>query len=264
MTDYAIYPSLQAAVQDGVAVVRIPEVGSSGRLQAAVHRDISLIWRTLDDDPDVRAIVVTGAGEVFYHSGDPGGIRPITRLDKHQTFNVLQRMAGEGAGIITNLINCDKPVISAINGRAAGGGLAIAVMADIAIAAENATLLDPHILFGVATGDHAVQAWPLLCSLAKAKRYLLLAESIDAREAERIGLVSLVVPPDKLMPTALRVARQLADGPQYALRFTKRALNQWFRLGGIVAGDYSQVLELLNFFGSEFDAAMARWEQEQK
>jgi len=92
--------------------------------------------------------------------------------------------------------------------------------------------------------------WPLLCGMARAKYYLLTAEFIDGREAERIGLVSLCVPADKLMERAMEVARKLARGPQQAIRFTKRALNNWLRVAG-PAFDASLALEMLGFFSAD-------------
>src|SRR5206468_3427803 len=126
-----------------------------------------------------------------------------------------------------------------------------ALMADISIIAEEARLTDGHVRLGVAAGDHAAMIWPLLCGMAKAKYYLLTCDFIDGREAERIGLVSKAVPRDQLMPEALRIARQLAAGSQPALRFTKRALNQWLKLGGITAFDYSVALEMMGFFSDD-------------
>jgi enoyl-CoA hydratase len=92
--------------------------------------------------------------------------------------------------------------------------------------------------------------------MARAKRYLLTAEPLDGREAERIGLVSLAVPGDRLMETALAYGTKLAEGPQHAIRFTKRALNQWLRLGGVTAFDYSLALEMLTFFSPEVETAI--------
>ncbi len=149
------------------------------------------------------------------------------------------------------MINLDKPVVSAINGVAVGAGLAVALMADISIASENARITDGHIRLGVAAGDHAALIWPLLCGMAKAKYYLLTGDFLDGKEAERIGLVSMVVPPEKLMSTAMEVAQKLATGPQPAIRWTKRALNQWLRMAGHTAFDYSLALEMMGFFGDD-------------
>jgi enoyl-CoA hydratase len=106
------------------------------------------------------------------------------------------------------------------------------------------------VRLGVAAGDHAVILWPLLCGMAKAKYYLLTADFIDGKEAERIGLVSLCVPADKLMAKAMEVATKLATGPQHAVRWTKRSLNNWIRLAG-PAFDASLAMEMLCFFGED-------------
>ena len=107
-------------------------------------------------------------------------------------------------------------------------------------------ITDGHLRLGVAAGDHAVIIWPLLCGMAKAKYYLMTADFIDGKEAERIGLVSLCVPADKLMDKAMEVARKLARGPQQAVRFTKRSLNNWLRVAG-PAFDASLAMEMIGF-----------------
>ena len=134
----------------------------------------------------------------------------------------------ERAGdIVRTLIECDTPVVSAINGVAVGAGLAVALMADIGIIDKAAQFTDGHIRLGVAAGDHAVAIWPLLCGMAKAKYYLMTADFIDGAEAERIGLVSKAVDGDDVLPEAMRIAQTLATGPNDAIKFTKRALNHW-------------------------------------
>src|SRR3989442_1283503 len=112
------------------------------------------------------------------------------------------------------MINLDKPVISAINGVAVGAGLVVAMMADISIMSETARFTDGHTKLGVVAGDHAAILWPLLCGMAKAKYYLLTSDFIDGREAERIGLVSLCVPADQVLPKALEVGDPLRRGAQ--------------------------------------------------
>ena len=149
----------------------------------------------------------------------------------------------EASDIVHNMINLDKPVISAINGVAVGAGLAVAMLADISIAAEDARITDGHVRLGVAAGDHASVIWPLLCGMAKAKYYLLTCDFLDGKEAERIGLVSLAIPSDELMPKA--------SGPQSAIRWTKRSLNQWLRMAAHTSFDYSLALEMLGFFGDD-------------
>jgi enoyl-CoA hydratase len=156
----------------------------------------------------------------------------------------------EAGDIVYNIANLDKPVVSAINGVAVGAGLAVALMADISIMSETARLTDGHIRLGVGAGDHAAIIWPLLCGMAKAKYYLLTADFVDGKEAERIGLVSLCAPEAEVLPKAMEVATKLATGPQMAVRWTKRALNNWIRQAGPIF-DNSLALEMLGFFSED-------------
>ena len=149
-----------------------------------------------------------------------------------------------------NVINCNKPVVSAINGAAVGAGLALALLADISIAAASARLIDGHTKLGVAAGDHAAIIWPLLCGMAKAKYHLLLCEAVTGAEAERIGLVSLVVPDEELQARAMQIAVRLAEGAPQAIRWTKYALNNWLRAAGPIF-DASLGMEFLGFAGRE-------------
>ena len=168
----------------------------------------------------------------------------------------MARTMREASDLVYNMINLDKPVVSAINGVAVGAGLVVALMADVSIIAETARFTDGHTRLGVAAGDHAAIIWPLLCGMAKAKYYLLTADFIDGREAERIGLVSRCVPADQLMPTALEVADRLALGAQQAIRWTKRSLNNWLRQAGPIF-DQSIALEMLTFMDEDVREGLA-------
>jgi enoyl-CoA hydratase len=121
---------------------------------------------------------------------------------------------------------------------------------------ETARFTDGHTKLGVVAGDHAAILWPLLCGMAKAKYYLLTSEFIDGREAERIGLVSLCVPADQVLPKALDVADRLGRGAQQAIRWTKRSLNNWLRQAGPIF-DQSIALEMLTFMDEDVREGLA-------
>jgi enoyl-CoA hydratase len=171
----------------------------------------------------------------------------------HET---LLRVWKEARDLVYNVINCAKPIVSAIRGPAVGAGLAAGLLADIPIAARSARIIDGHTRLGVAAGDHAAIIWPLLCGMAKAKYHLLLCEPLTGEEAERIGLVAKVVDDDRLMDEALDVARRLAAGAPSAIRWTKYALNNWLRLAGPTF-DTSLALEFLGFTGPELQEGLA-------
>jgi enoyl-CoA hydratase len=162
----------------------------------------------------------------------------------------LARTVREASDLVYNMINLDKPIVSAINGVAVGAGLVVALLSDVSIMSETARFTDGHTKLGVVAGDHAAILWPLLCGMAKAKYYLLTSDFIDGKEAERIGLVSLCVPAEKLLPKAFEVADKLALGSQLAIRWTKRSLNNWLRMAGPIF-DQSIALEMLTFMGED-------------
>jgi len=216
-----------------------------------LHTELVEVWRTLDRDPTARVAVVTGAGRAFSAGGDLGMVENAYRHPEE-----IGRILDEARDLVYNMLRCDKPIISAINGPAVGAGLVVALLADISIAAESARLGDGHVRMGVAAGDHAAIVWPLLVGMAKAKYYLLTAEFIDGKEAERIGLVSLCVPDDELLAQAQAVAVRLATGPRHAIRYTKRALNQWLLQAGPIF-DHSLALEMLGFFHEDMAEGVA-------
>lgn len=226
----------------GVLLITINRPEAFNATNDDLHNQLSKVWLDIGEDPETRVVVITGAGKAFSAGGDLGDIENREK-DPAALFQVLK----EASDIVYNIINMDKPVISAINGVAVGAGLAVALMADISIISEDARLTDGHLRLGVAAGDHAAIIWPLLTSMAKAKYYLLTADFIDGKEAERIGLVSLCRPADQVLPKALEVAEKLGRGPQAALRFTKRSLNNWIRMAGPIF-DNSAALEMLCFF----------------
>jgi enoyl-CoA hydratase len=226
---------------NGVLVVTInrPEVLNAAN--ARLHWEFTQIWPVVDADPKTRVVVVTGAGKAFSAGGDLSLVE-----DMAGNPDALTRTMREASDLVYNMINLDKPVVSAINGVAVGAGLVVALMADVSIISETARFTDGHTRLGVAAGDHAAIIWPLLCGMAKAKYYLLTADFIDGREAERIGLVTMCLPPDQVMPKALDVADRLARGSQISIQWTKRALNNWLRQAGPIF-DQSLALEMLSF-----------------
>ena len=240
--DYADYQHLLFdRRKNGVVLITINRPEVMNATNARLHWELTQVWLTIDADPAARVALVTGAGRAFSAGGDISLVE-----DMAGNPEAAARTMREAADLVYNIINLDKLVISAINGVAVGAGLVVALHADVSILAETARFTDGHTRLGVAAGDHAAIIWPLLCGMAKAKYYLLTSEFIDGREAERIGLVSRCVPADKLMETALAVAEGLAGGSQPAIRFTKRALNNWLRQAGPIF-DQSLALEMLCF-----------------
>ncbi len=226
---------------DGVLELVISNEGRQNAATEAMHRELAAVWRAIDAEPEVRAVLVRGAGEHFSSGGD---FALIERMIEDEA--TLLRVWREASDLVYNLVNCGKPVVSAIRGTAVGAGLAVALLADVSVAGRSAKILDGPTRLGVAAGDHSVIIWPLLCGLAKARYYLLTNEPLSGEEAERIGLVSLCVDDEAVRERALAVAVKLAAGSPSALAFTKHALANWLRLAG-PSFDASLALEFLGF-----------------
>ena len=224
----------------------------------AMHSELGEVWRDIDADPDINAVVLTGAGKAFSAGGDFDMIQEI--MDDPQ---VRARNWKEARDLVYNVINCSKPIVSAIRGSAVGAGLVAGLLADISIVAKDARIIDGHTRLGVAAGDHAAIIWPLLCGMAKAKYYLLLCDPISGAEAERIGLVSLAVEDAELDAKALEIAKRLAEGAPSAIRWTKYALNNWLRMAGPTF-DTSLALEFLGFSGNEPREGLASHREKRK
>ncbi|HEY3542214.1 MAG TPA: enoyl-CoA hydratase/isomerase family protein [Gaiellaceae bacterium] len=236
---------------DGVLQITLSTPGKLNAVGHDAHGQLAAVWRTIDADPDTRAVLVRGAGGAFSSGGDLELVEEIAR-----DYETRRRVFHEARDLVYNIVDCGKPIVAAIEGPCVGAGLAVALLADISVAAPSARIVDGHTRLGVAAGDHAVLVWPLLCGMAKAKYHLLLCEPVDGVEAERIGLVSLCVPEDELHERARDIARRLADGPQAALRHTKLALNNWLRAAG-PAFDASLALEFLDMTGPDVAEGVA-------
>ena len=228
--------------------------GGNGKLPTAGHEghwELAEIWRDVGRDETVRAAVLRGSGQGFSGGGDLALVQ-----DMASDFEVRSRVWKEARDLVYNVINCDKPIVSAMHGPAVGAGLVAGLLADISIAARSAKIVDGHTRLGVAAGDHAAIVWPLLCGMAKAKYHLLLCEAVSGEEAERIGLVSLVVDDAQLLDKAYEVADRLAQGSATAIRWTKYALNNWLRQAG-PSFDASLALEFMGFAGPDVHEGVA-------
>jgi enoyl-CoA hydratase len=249
--DYAEYQHIvfeRRAPQILWMTLNRPEVLNAA--DARMHQELVEVWKTIDRDPSVYVVVVTGAGRAFSAGGDLQLV-----ADAYKDYDAIARILDEARDLVYNMLHCSKAIVSAINGAAVGAGLVVALLADISIASEQAQLGDGHVRLGVAAGDHAAIIWPLLCGMAKAKYYLMTGELLTGAEAERIGLVSMCVPQEQVHSRAMQVATQLASGPRHAIKYTKRALNQWLLQAGPIF-DHSLALEMLGFFSEDLLAGM--------
>ena len=252
MTDaYAAFPHLTFD-RPAEGVVRITLDGPGlNAVDRDVHRELADVWLAVDRDEDTNVALLRGAGKAFSAGGS------FELLDEMiEDYAVRTRILREARDLVFNVINCSKPVVSAIHGPAVGAGLVAGLLADVSVAGRTARIIDGHTRLGVAAGDHAAVCWPLLCGMAKAKYYLLTCEPLSGEEAERIGLVSLCVDDDQVQDRALAVATDLAGGAPSAIRWTKHALNNWYRDHSSIF-DASWGLEFYGFGGPDASEGLA-------
>ena len=248
---YAQFESLRVEYPDDGIICVVMDSPGLNSVSPQMHADLGDIWPVIDRDPDVRVAMIRGEGKAFSAGGSFDLIESMLG-----SFEGRVQVMREARDLVYNVINCEKPIVSAIHGPAVGAGLVVGILADVSVVGRTARIIDGHTRLGVAAGDHAAICWPLLCGMAKSKYYLLTCDPLTGEEAERIGLVSLCVDDDKVLETATDVARKLSQGSQSAIRWTKLALNNWYRQMG-PAFDASLGLEFLGFGGPDVREGVA-------
>ena len=207
MTDrYARYEQLKFDRPDPrVLRITIASPLKLNAMTATLHREMSEIWKDVDADPSVSVALIRGSDKAFSAGGDLNHERKVC-----DDYDLRMQAMKESRNLVYNIINCSKPIVSAVSGWAIGAGIAAALLADISIAAKDAQFSDGHAKIGVAAGDHATILWPLLCGMARAKYYLLLSEPFTGEQAAQMGLVSLAVDAAELEAKSVAIATRLA------------------------------------------------------
>lgn len=217
-----------------------------------MHHELERLPQEYDADPEARALVVTGAGRAFCAGGD-------FSANRDEAVNV-----DDAHHIVDNLLDCRKPVISAVNGYALGLGATYALLADIVVAARGATFGDTHVQMGIGAGDGGQVIWPLLVGVNRAKYYLMTGEHLPAEEAERIGLVNFVVEDDQLMDKAMGIANRLANGPTQAIIASKVPTNQYIKMISNMVLPLSLSMETANFNSEDHSEAVAAFREKRE
>jgi enoyl-CoA hydratase len=236
--------------------VRIVTLNRPDAFNAAnepLHGEIARVWRELDADPEVRAIVLTGAGSAFCAGGD---LHLLERMMNDTTLRAA--IMEEGAEIVRAMTAVRAPIIAAVNGPAVGLGCSLAGLSDLVIMEEQAYLADPHVSLGLVAADGGALTWPLLTSLLRAKEYLLLGDRLPAQQALQLGLANRVVATGTALGVAVGLAERMAALPPQALRETLALLDNAVRaaVGSLLAGAIATETE--SFDEPAFQANLAR------
>jgi len=230
---------------NGVALATLNRPDKRNAVDDTMHHELAELPRDADADPDVKVLLITGAGRAFCAGGDFSG-----------GLHLSGKMWMEAGRIVNSLLDCQKPVITAVNGYAMGLGSTLAVLGDVVFAARSATFADTHVRMGIAAGDGGQVIWPLLMGVNRAKYYLMTGDRIGAEEAERLGLVNFVVDDDELMERSLELAERLAAGPALAISASKSAINQYIKMVSNVVLPLSLKLEEWTTTTEDFQEAV--------
>jgi len=205
--------------EDGIGIVTVnrPEVRNALNIEA--YAEFYTLFQEIEDDPDVRVVILTGSGEKAFISGvDISGMKDKNSVEI-EDFVAVARRAND------RVYTLSKPVIAAINGFALGGGFEMAMCCDLLIASENARIGQPEISLGIVPGGGAMQRFVRLIGIHRAKELVYTGDIIDASTALSIGLVNRVVPLESLMPEVRALAQKLVSKSSVALSFAKKAIN---------------------------------------
>jgi 2-(1,2-epoxy-1,2-dihydrophenyl)acetyl-CoA isomerase len=204
----------------GVAIVTLNRPDALNALNDEMKAELADVWRELANRRDARSVLLTGAGRAFSTGGD------IKQMDPDRGLETTRlRMTKLLREVVIPLYRLDKPVIAAVNGHAHGLGLALALACDIAYASEGSILSMAFVRVGLAPDGGASFLLPRLVGLNKAKELMFTGRRLTATDALDLGLINRVLPEDQLMPAAMELAVELAQGPTIALGAAKRALN---------------------------------------
>lgn len=242
---------LKIEMDGSVAVVTMNRPEKLNAFSDEMHTGMQEIWNYLALDRSVRAIVLTGAGRAFSAGGDiPNFIRSYeSPIHRRESMRGAQRL-------LNNMLDCPKPMISAVNGPAIGLGCSIAISCDIVFMNESTFMADPHVDIALVAGDGGAVQWPLFMSILKAKYYLLTGDRIPAKECVEIGLANFAVPAAELLEKAVALGHRLAEKPQQAIEETKRAINLHIQQATLMVSPFACAAEQESFSTEDIKRAI--------
>lgn len=219
------YETMKIEQRDhGIAVVTLNRPERLNAVNARMHAELARFSRDFADDRELRVLVLTGMGRAFCAGGDFGPGDPIGSSASGPN------MWTEARQIVDHILECEKPIVSAVNGWAMGLGANVALLCDVVIAGPSAVFADTHVNMGIGAGDGGQLIWPFLIGVNKAKYFLMTGDRVKGKEAHELGLVNFYVETDaELMPKALEVAERLAAGAPRAIAASKMAVNAYLR-----------------------------------
>lgn len=244
---------------EGIATIVINRPEKRNALNKETRLELLEIMKEIKADTNLRVAILTGAGDKAFISGsDINELKEMTPIDMYNFTTTLAQQ------LYTDFGNLDIPVIAMINGLCIGGGCEIAMACDIRIAADTAKFGQPEVLIGIIPGSGATQRLPRLIGMGKAKELIYTGNMIDAKEAERIGLINRAVPPERLKDEVWNLARNIAEKSQVIIRMAKKALNRSFESTLDMGLAYEAMAECLCFSTDDRKEGMSAFFEKRK
>jgi enoyl-CoA hydratase/carnithine racemase len=262
MSDYSRYQCIKVEKEGKMATLTLNRPDSLNAVNPQLHRELEEIWVDVAQDTDINAILLTGAGRAFCAGGDVKGMASRAGGEEGKRHSLMTPAGARR--LIQNILEVEQPIIGAINGDAVGLGATIALFCDVVVASEKARFGDTHVKVGIVAGDGGAVIWPLLIGVSRAKEFLMTGRLINAVEAERIGLINYVVPQEEVLPKARALAQELADGPTWAIRWTKLSVNKWLKEQVNTILDASLAYEMLTFGTDDHQEAARAFVEKRK
>jgi enoyl-CoA hydratase len=259
--DYSAYEFLKVEVAQRVATVTLNRPDVRNAVTSAMHHEIEQIWLDLAEDQDVNVILLTGAGDAFSIGGD---VLSRVRPTKPKGRGGRRIFMSDGRRVIENLLDVEQPIVAAINGDALGFAANVALLCDITVVSETAKLADTHVALGAVAGDGGAVIWPLLIGPNRAKEFLMLGDTVTGADAARIGLVNYAVPAAQVVPKARELAQRLADGPTWAIRWSKLAVNKWLKQQANLIMDAGLAYEAVSLMAKDHQEAIQALREKRK
>jgi enoyl-CoA hydratase/carnithine racemase len=210
--------------ENGIATLTLNRPDKMNPLTREISNGLYESMEDVSKDDDVRVVIITGTGRAFCSGADVKAMaeRAVQNAPDPIAQQAVQRPARRHFALLFH--ECEKPVIAAINGVAVGVGLDIALACDIRIASDRARFSEAYIRRGIAPAAGGTYFLPRLVGIDKACQLIFTGDMVDAEEAERIGLVTMVVPHDELEKTTMELAEKIAKGPLQAIKYAKKAI----------------------------------------
>ena len=239
---------------NGVVVVSFNRPEKMNAIDNQLHHEMISFTRDFDDDPELRVMVLAGAGKAFCVGGD---FSADTAIDM-PTLTEARR-------IIDHLLECSKPIIAAVHGYALGLGANIALLCDVVVAGPDAQFADTHVKMGIGAGDGGQLIWPLLIGVNRAKYYLMSGDMISGEDAVNMGLASFYAETtEDVLPKALEIADKLAEGAPLAMAASKAAVNAYMRMLSANIMPISLQAEAATIASEDFKEAVSAFQEKRK